>query len=223
LFLLKFKTIEITIFDIILFGVLIYAILLQYYQYQCVWNIILFINIFLYYFAFIICRNAFKEHIELSLQSIIGCLIIINIISYYKIIDCILHNKDFLVYINETFGSSGIYAIFLSFTYVLCYMRILERGRKQERIFFLFTGIANIYLSVILKSRTALLIIFFFSIIPIIQNRLKYLRWKVHLVFSIVFITAIVGTSYMYKKQSSEGRLLIFRTPDLTHIRLSRF
>jgi tetratricopeptide (TPR) repeat protein len=211
-FLLKKKTIEIIAFDLIIFAVLIYAVALQYYQHQCIWNIVFFKNIFLTCIMFVICRNIFNNQIKFSLNSIIYCLIIINIINYYKIIDHISHNKDFLLYINETFGSSGIYAIFLAFTYVLCYRQILNgRNLKYEKIVFLLIGIVNIYLSIILKSRTALLIILFFSIMPFIQNRFKCLKGKIYTVTFAFFIIIIIGISILYKGQSSEGRLLILK------------
>jgi hypothetical protein len=209
--LLKKRTIEITVLDTIMLNVLIYSIVLQYYQHQCIWNFLFFKNVFLFFIAFIICRNIFSDHVKFSLNSIIYCIVIINIINYYKIINYILHNKDFLIYINETFGSSGIYAIFLAFTYVLCYGKILNERLKYERVIFILIGIINIYLSIILNSRTAILIILFFSIMPFIKNKFSNLKWKIYTITSVFFVIIIIGVSFLYKVQSSEGRLLILK------------
>lgn len=140
-----------------------------------------------------------------------SCLLL-SLWHYFQLILCIFFGKKINVYISNSFGNTGIFAIFLSVSSLLFISHLPKKISFLKKSIFFFICLTNIFFIIYLKSRTAFLIFLIFTVgyCYFFLNNGKRKKYYFVIIF-FVGITSIFLLS-LYKQKSTEGRLLIWKS-----------
>lgn len=211
-FLTKKITFEISLVDLLLPILSLYTLVQHYFYNINSSNVTLYKSLFLYSVTFSICRNLFKKQTDFSYIAIIYSLVFVNIWQYCQITIGFVKQKDLLVHIQNTFGNTGSFAIFLSVGFVVCLFSLFDnKFQLFEKVLLVTICLANVLLIIFLRSRTALLIVALFSMYPIMLTFLQNKRIKHRWIITCVAAILVLVVAFSFKVQSSLGRLLIWK------------
>lgn len=204
--------IEVSVFDFIIPSLLVYAFLQHAYKGLNMYYVTLYLSLLIYSVTFILYRNLNITNRLYAAKCFIYSVLALTILQYIKITLCLIKFEDITIYISNSFGNTGIFAIFLSLSCLLCYFSYLELSNsKFEKLLYIIIGLANIVLIIYLKSRTALLIVLLFAIINVLTFYLKPKKLNLNWLYFVVGILLLIVLSFSYKQSSSNGRLLIWK------------
>lgn len=212
--LIKIKKLNFSNVDIIIACLLLYVFLHHHFYNLNELKVTLYKGLFLYSVTFFLLRILFKKLPEFSFKAIIYTLLFSVLFNCILVLNKIINKEDPLSFIQNVFGNSGIFSILLSISYVISFYLLFDwkNLKKLEKLVFSITCLSGVLFSIFLNSRTALLTIILFSIF-IVYNRLLRNRLQIsYLVFIGTAIVSMVIAAFCFKVDSSQGRLLIWKT-----------
>lgn len=206
--LLSRTNLKITIIDILFavtFSISVFSSIINDISFNATFNI----KFVLYVVLFLLMKNMinYKKTVVCFHFSVLFS----NLYVLIYILVLLIMQRNYLHFIEDGFGNSGVFAVYLSVSSIVLFEVFKKNKNKGIYFVLLLIIIANIILIVFLKSRISGILLLIYLLF-IFTPQLKWMNKKTRILL-ILFILFSVLTifSLFIKKDSTEGRFLILK------------
>lgn len=202
------KDIKISLLTILLFAMLCLFFYSSYNQTILEYKELKLYSIIVMFLFFHFSSILFSEYKNKSIKLILIAILVFNILFLIKL----SVSGEYILIIEQYFGNTGIYAIFLSFSAIIFhnYSRLINFPNSV--LITILIMIIIVPLIIFLESRSACILLLLYASI----YSLKHIKNKYNkTILVILSLLIIISLSFFLKKESNQGRFFILKTSAL--------